>query len=532
MLFQTATFLIFFALVLGAYWALQHRLVWQNRLLLAASYLFYGWWDIRFLSLIVGGTALAFLLTPAVAGLRLSRAHLAQGVALAVAGAAISFAPNLATDWPYLALALGLIAAAALTVLFLDRMADAQARARIAMIIGVTALLCLIGVFKYFNFFADSFFRVASLFGGETTWTTRNIVLPIGISFFTFQIIGYLIDVRRGDFPPSASILTFASFVAYFPQLVAGPIERATRLYAQMMRSRTITRQGLTSGGLLFAWGWYKKVVVADNLAPIVNDVFARSSSATPGELAVGILAFAFQIYGDFSGYTDMARGVARMMGFDLMLNFKLPYFSRTPSEFWTRWHISLSSWLRDYLYIGLGGNRGSALLTYRNLFLTMLLGGLWHGAAWTFVAWGAFHGFILILYRLADVDRHWMSVIAQWRQDRPLAHWSAQFGLWAGMFLLTLVGWLFFRAEDMATVGHYLAGFAGGSGWSTGQWGALLLFTLPLVLVQIWQRSTGRLEFLWEAPPFLRFNLLLFLLFSILFLAPSETADFIYFAF
>ncbi len=532
MLFQTGTFLAFFAIVFAAYWALQHRLVWQNRLLLVASYVFYGWWDIRFLSLIVGGTALAFILTPAVAGLRLPRTQLLQGVALALAGAGVSFLPQLADTWPYFAAAIGLIAAAALAALLLDRIADPERRARIALVLGVTALLCLIGVFKYFNFFADSFWRVSSLLGAEVSWTTRNIVLPIGISFFTFQIIGYLVDVRRGDFPPSASILTFASFVAYFPQLVAGPIERAPRLYAQMMRPRTITREGLTSGALLFAWGWYKKVVVADNLAPVVNDVFASASTATPGELAVGLIAFAFQIYGDFSGYTDMARGVARMMGFDLMLNFKLPYFSRTPSEFWTRWHISLSSWLRDYLYIGLGGNRGSALLTYRNLFLTMLLGGLWHGAAWTFVAWGAFHGLILILYRLADVDRRWMPAIASWKPARPIAFWSAQAGLWTVMFALTLIGWLLFRAEDLTTVGHYLAGLAQPTGWTLGAWGTLGLFTIPLVLVQIWQRITGKLEFLWEAPPFVRFNLLLFLICSALFLAPSETADFIYFAF
>jgi D-alanyl-lipoteichoic acid acyltransferase DltB (MBOAT superfamily) len=531
MLFQTFTFFIFFALVFAAYWALQGRLQWQNRMLLVASYTFYAWWDVRFLILIVGGTAFAYILAPAVAGERIERRQLLEGLGLAAAGALVSFVPDLAEDWRHLLLSFALMGGTVLLVQLLNRLPDAR-RGRAALTAGIVANLALLGFFKYFNFFADSFVNIVGLFGGQVSWTTANIVLPIGISFFTFQKIAYLLDVWRRDFPPSRSILTFASFVAYFPQLVAGPIERAPNLYGQFLKPRRITAEGLSSGALLFLWGMYKKVVVADNLAPIVNDIFARAPTATTGELLVGILAFAFQIYGDFSGYTDMARGIARMMGFELMLNFKLPYFSRTPSEFWLRWHISLSSWLRDYLYISLGGNRGGALLTYRNLFLTMLLGGLWHGANWTFVAWGAFHGFILVAYRLADIDRRVMPRVDALTASNPAAGLAANFALWVPMFALTLIGWLFFRAADMATVGHYFAGLFSGFDMTAGDWGALAFFTLPLVAVQCWQRATGRLEFLAAAPGFVRLNLVLFLLFSLIFLAPREAADFIYFAF
>lgn len=531
MLFQTFTFFIFFAIVFTTYWALQRSLAWQNRMLLVASYVFYAWWDVRFLILIVGGTAFAYVIGPAVAGERIERRQLLEGLALALAGALVSFVPDLGSQWRHLLLSLALMGATVVLVGALNIM-DPVRRSRVALTSGIIANLGLLGFFKYFNFFADSFVRIAEMLGGQVTWTTANIVLPIGISFFTFQKIAYLLDIRRQHFAPSKSILTFASFVAYFPQLVAGPIERAPHLYGQFLKPRRITVEGLKTGSLLFLWGMYKKVVIADNLAPITNDIFGRASTATTGELIVGILAFAFQIYGDFSGYTDMARGIARMMGFELMLNFKLPYFSRTPSEFWERWHISLSSWLRDYLYISLGGNRGGALLTYRNLFLTMLLGGLWHGANWTFVAWGAFHGLILIAYRLADVDRRVMPRVDGWMQSNPVAGWSANIALWSVMSVLTLIGWLFFRAGDMATVGHYFAGLFSGFDLRAADWGTLAFHVVPLMLVQCWQRWTGRLEFLAAAPGFVRLNLVLFLLYSLVFLAPKEASDFIYFAF
>lgn len=531
MLFQTVPFFIFFAIVFGLYALLQGRLRWQNLLLLVASYAFYAWWDIRFLILIVGGTAFAYIIGPAVAGNRIGQKQLWEGLGLGLAGALVSFVPDLGANWQYLLLVLAALAGTILLAGALNHMPEAVRR-RTALIAGIVAYLALLGFFKYFNFFADTFVNIVQLFGGEVTWTTANIILPLGISFFIFQKIAYLIDIERGDFPPSADLIVFATYVAYFPPLIAGPIERPYNLYPQIERARRITREGISHGAMLFVWGMYKKVVIADNLSPVVNDVFARSGTATTGELLVGILAFAFQIYGDFSGYTDMARGVARMMGISLTLNFNLPYFSRTPSEFWTRWHISLSSWLRDYLYIGLGGNRGGAYKTYRNLFLTMLLGGLWHGANWTFLAWGAFHGLILIAYRLADVDRRVMPRVNGWMTTNPVAGYSANFLLVSLMFALTLLGWLLFRAPDLQTVGNYLAGLFSGFDMHSDHWGKLAMFTLPLILVQCWQRRTGILEFLAASPFFVRFNLLLFLLFSLLFLAPQGASDFIYFAF
>ena len=246
---------------------------------------------------------------------------------------------------------------------------------------------------------------LVSLAGISLSYATLNIVLPVGISFYTFQTMSYTIDVYNKKLKPSHSLIDVSAYVAFFPQLVAGPIERGAHLLPQFLKKRTITWENARSGVYLFIWGMFKKAVVADNLALIADPIFSDPSGLTSGELLVALLAFTFQIYCDFSGYSDMARGVARVMGFNLMINFNVPYVSLTPSEFWRRWHISLSSWLRDYLYIALGGNRGGKASTYRNLFLTMLLGGLWHGASWTFVAWGVTHGLVLILYRLLNID-------------------------------------------------------------------------------------------------------------------------------
>ena len=271
----------------------------------------------------------------------------------------------------------------------------------------------------------------------------------------------------------------------------------------------------------------FKKVVIADNLAKLVAPVFHDPTHATAGQLMVALLAFTFQILCDFSGYSDMARGLARVLGIDLMINFNIPYVSRTPSEFWTRWHISLSSWLRDYLYIPLGGNRGGKWLTYRNLFLTMLLGGLWHGASWTFVAWGAFHGSILIAYRLLGIDRY----VAEGETGTAAAA-VRDAGLIAVMFVLTVFGWLLFRSPDIATVEAFLHGIAAGHGWLDAPWRTLGFYIAPLLLVQAWQLYIRDLEFLPRLPRFAQLNVALFMVFALLFLAPSGAADFIYFDF
>ena len=388
MQFDSFVFPVFFALVLVTYWSLRAPRA-QNLLLLAASYLFYGWWDVRFLSLVAVSTVVDF----------------AIGRALA-------------------------------------RDDDARTRRR-WVTLSVAVNLGILGVFKYYGFFVDSALTALASIGVEAHVRTLQIVLPVGISFYTFQTLSYTIDVYRRQLEPARDPLAFACYVAFFPQLVAGPIERATRLLPQFSTPRTLTVEAWRSGATLIVFGFAKKIAIADNAAPYADYVFGLPHDALSGPLVVaGAVAFAVQIYADFSAYSDIARGTARWLGFELCVNFDQPYRSRTPSEFWRRWHISLSSWLRDYLYIPLGGNRGSEWFTYRNLMITMVLGGLWHGAAGNFVLWGIYHGAILGLYRFARVDDH----LPAWT---PPAKAAA--GL--GFFALTLYGWMLFRATTGAQI-------------------------------------------------------------------------------
>ena len=342
MVFNSLVFFVFFAVVYAAYRVLPHR--GQNWLLLVASYVFYGWWDWRF------------------AGLLAATSFFSWGSGLLIARCR----------------------------------ADGNARgAWWASFANIALNLGILGFFKYWNFFQESFAALFGRFGLGLEMRLLGIVLPVGISFYTFQALSYSMDVYRGQLEPTRDWVDFFAFVAFFPQLVAGPIERAGHLLPQMRNPRTVTREGVESGAWLAVWGLFKKVVVADNLSVLVDSTYG-AAGATGAMGLMATYAFAMQIYCDFSGYSDMARGLARMMGFELMENFRLPYFAANPKEFWARWHISLSTWLKDYVYIPLGGNRRGPRRQTANLFSTMLLGGLWHGAAWTFVAWGAFHGALL----------------------------------------------------------------------------------------------------------------------------------------
>ncbi|MFO1490970.1 MAG: MBOAT family O-acyltransferase [Kiritimatiellia bacterium] len=343
MVFNSFVFVLFFLVVYGLYVILRHRA--QNVLLLVASYVFYGWWDWRFLSLVFASTLLDY-----VCGLKI---------------------------------------------------VDDPVRRKLWIGISMTGNLGLLFFFKYFNFFAASTAALLHSLGLEAGWTTLNIVLPVGISFYTFQTMSYTLDIYRGTLAPTRSLLNFSLYVAFFPQLVAGPIERASHLLPQVEKPRRPTYQGLREGFWLILHGYLLKVVVADNLGPFADEIFNHPESARGLAVPLALAAFAFQIYGDFAGYSNIARGLCKWMGFDLMVNFRMPYFATNPSDFWRRWHISLSTWLRDYLYIPLGGNRGGPARTHRNLLLTMVLGGLWHGAAWHFVAWGLYHGLLLSGHRL-----------------------------------------------------------------------------------------------------------------------------------
>ena len=526
MLFQTPQFFVFFAVVMLFYTASLRHLRLQNAIVMVASYVFYAVWDLRFLSLIITATTVAYVAGLGASGARIEKRQLRDALLFLAAGSLISFGPGLPDTGTYLALCAGLGIAIAGFSTWANGV-SAERRQKASVVAGVIFNLALLGFFKYFNFFADSLADLARSLGTDLGYVTLKVVLPVGISFFTFQKLAYIIDIKRGRVTAATDLIKFGAFVAYFPQLVAGPIERAGHLMLQFDRPRRITFDGVSSGAALFLWGMYKKVVIADNVSPIANRVFDNYATMSSGELLVGLLAFTVQIFCDFSGYSDMARGLARIMGLDLMINFNIPYVSRTPSEFWERWHISLSSWLRDYLYIPLGGNRGGSILTYRNLFLTMLLGGLWHGASWNFVAWGAFHGGILIAYRLLNVDR-WLA--AQPREGAGAV--ARNIGLVAVMFALTLFGWLLFRAPDLATVGGFVSGLAGNGGWSVAPWGALAGFVAPLLFVQAWQLRRGELEFIPPLPGFIRLNVILFLIFSLVFLAPAAPSAFIYFDF
>jgi alginate O-acetyltransferase complex protein AlgI len=439
-LFNSFEFLIFLPIVLIVYYRLPHR--GQNAFLVLASCFFYASWDWRFLFPLLFSTSTDYLCAGRMAD---------------------SF----------------------------ERGEPATARTRYLLVSLVTNL-GLLGFFKYCNFFVDSFHDLGALFGLDLPNPALRVILPIGISFYTFQALSYTIDVYRGKLHATRSFWDFFLAVLFFPHLVAGPIQRAANLLTQVSGPRRTTQAQVVDGLHLISWGFFKKVVVADGLAAIVNPIFS-ASHATGGEALIAVYAFAFQIYCDFSGYTDIARGVAKLMGFEFVLNFNLPYFATNPSDFWQRWHISLSSWLRDYLYIPLGGNRGGSLRTCRNLALTMILGGLWHGAAWNFVAWGCYHGLLLVGHRLAQpaLARVTQVALGAWRVP-----WFALRLL--VMFHLTCYGWLLFRARsfnqiaDMSSaLAHPLARL------SVETLSQVAILCAPVLIVQVIQYRTGRLEFM-----------------------------------
>ena len=470
MAFNSLEFVGFLLVVLAVARLLQGRRLARNLALLLASYAFYACWDWRFLSLIWLSTGVDWL-----CGQRIHRAE----------------SPRAKRRW---------------------------------LLLSLTTNLGLLGVFKYFGFFADSLLALLAGLGVEPGWILPTIVLPVGISFYTFQTLSYTIDIHRGTLEPCESPVDFALFVAFFPQLVAGPIERAAVLLPQLAAPRPWSAAACGSGAWLLLTGLFKKVAVADGVAPYVDLIYgATASQPSAAELWLATALFAAQIYADFSGYTDIARGVARLLGIELMVNFDVPYASRDPSEFWRRWHISLSSWLRDYLYIPLGGNRGTPLLTYRNLFLTMLLGGLWHGARWNFVLWGAYHGALLCLYRAAGWSREPSTGV------RGLAQGVV-------FFALTLYGWLLFRCETLSQVAAFSAGlFTATGGWhaplevigDSARWG------LPALLVL---DAGARWPALQPRSPRLRFvgHALLagLLAFCILLGVDNEPVQFVYFQF
>ncbi|MBM3288921.1 MAG: MBOAT family protein [Candidatus Hydrogenedentes bacterium] len=400
MTFDSTIYAAFLPLVLAAYYVLNRTA--QNVLLLAASYLFYGWWDARFLGLLAFSTLVDY-----------------------VAGRGIEGAtPNGKRNW---------------------------------LAISIIVNLGVLAFFKYFRFFADSAAVLGEAVGWTIPRTTLDIVLPVGISFYTFQSMAYTIDVYRGHLKACRDPITFALYVSYFPQLVAGPIERASRLIPQLESRRRVRIEDWQEGLFLIAMGLFKKVGVSNALAPTVDAVFGYPAGADGLSLWLGVYAFAAQIYCDFSGYSDIARGSSRLMGIELMRNFRHPYFASTFREYWHRWHISLSQWLRDYVYIPLGGNRQGARPMVRNLLLTMTLGGLWHGAAWHFVAWGVWHGLLLVGERALPWNRGERTSVSR------IGRLAASILVFHGIAL----GWVLFRCESVADVHIMLTGIVT---WQTGE--------------------------------------------------------------
>jgi D-alanyl-lipoteichoic acid acyltransferase DltB (MBOAT superfamily) len=401
MLFNSIDFAIFLPIVFLLYWFVAYRdIKLQNALIVVASYIFYGWWDWRFLSLIFFSTVVDYLV-----------------------GCGLEKEKN-------------------------------RKKRKLLLWISIIINLGFLVVFKYYNFFLENFIEVFSFFGSPINPQGLNIILPVGISFYTFQTLGYTIDVYKGKLKPTKDFIAYMAFVSFFPQLVAGPIERATHLLPQFYKKRIFEYDKAVNGLKQILWGLFKKMVIADNAAELSNQIFNNSMNYNGSTLLLGALFFAFQIYGDFSGYSDIAIGTSRLFGFSLMQNFKFPYFSRDIAEFWRRWHISLSTWFRDYLYIPLGGSRGGTWMKIRNIFIIFMVSGFWHGANWTFVIWGVLHAFYFLPLLLLNKNRQNINTVAQGRY-LPSIREFFQMGV---TFILVVLAWIFFRAENIDHALSYLS--------------------------------------------------------------------------
>ncbi len=473
MVFNSLHFVWFFVVVYTLYRVLPHGA--QNWLLLVASYYFYAAWDWRFLGLLIASTLVDYSCGRALGGTR----------------------------------------------------SPATRRALLCASLGFN--LTLLGFFKYFNFFADSLHGVFGALGWQLDFVTVRVLLPVGISFYTFVTMSYVIDVYRREIEPTRDLLDFAVFVAYFPHLVAGPILRASRLLPQISSPRRVSREQIRDGLWLIAWGFFQKIFVADNLAGLVNQVFDPAAHPTGINVLLGTYAFAFQIYGDFAGYSNVARGTSKLMGIELVENFRFPYLVRSPQEFWRHWHISLSTWLRDYLYIPLGGNRGSAAQTNRNLLITMALGGLWHGAAWTFVLWGVYHGLLLIGFRAADRIR----AVHGWLTGSSA---TARVTSWAVMFHLTCFGWLIFRARSAGQLAAMAGRLAGSFSLSSVNFEGLLvplaMYVTPLLIVHGCEALYDDLLVVPRLPAGVRYSVYAATFYLTMLFGNFGGAEFIYFQF
>lgn len=478
MLFNSLDFAIFLPIVFLLYWFVAHKnLRTQNTLIVCASYVFYGWWDWRFLSLIIFSTVVDFFIG--------------------------KFLNNEEDEW----------------------------WRKLYLWTSISVNLGFLGFFKYYNFFVDNFIAAFSFFGSEISPNTLNILLPVGISFYTFQTLSYTIDVYKKKLPPTNDFISFAAYVSFFPQLVAGPIERATRFLPQFEVKRVFNYEDASNGMRQILWGLFKKIVIADNCAIYANDIFNNSADYSGSTLLVGAVFFAFQIYGDFSGYSDIAIGTARLFGFNLMKNFDYPYFSRDIAEFWRRWHISLSTWFRDYLYIPLGGSRGGLKVRIRNIFIIFIVSGFWHGANWTFIVWGTLNAIYFLPLMLTGRNRDNLEVVAQgktWPTLRELINILIT-------FLLTTLAWVFFRAEN---IGHAISYLFGIFTMDILKFPEVFSFQITILILMViiieyigreWEYGIEKLGLKWNLANRWAFYIFLIIL---MFLFHGEEQEFIYFQF
>ncbi len=469
MLFNSFEFLIFLFIVFILYWRMNNNLKLQNLLILVSSYVFYGWWDWRFLGLILLSTFVDYFV-----GIQIEKN-------------------------------------------------EAQIKKKWWLAFSMVFNLGLLGFFKYFNFFVSSWIDAFGLSHESSSNWMIQVILPVGISFYTFQTMSYSLDIYYKKLKPVHDFVTFAAFVSFFPQLVAGPIERASQLIPQISKKRYFNYESAIEGLILIVWGFFKKVVIADNLAPIVNDIFANYSSYSGGTLILGAVLFAFQIYGDFSGYSDIAIGTSKLFGIELMSNFRFPYFSRGIAEFWRRWHISLSTWFRDYLYIPLGGSKVGKLKSIRNVLIIFIVSGFWHGANWTFVAWGTIHGLLFMPIFMFGLNRkHVDSVVAQ---NSIFPNFKELVAM-TFTFILVTFAWIFFRAESIAHAFNYI----GSISLSSPAYKSALVYPLVLLCLEWINRKD-------ERRPFVGFNktvVLVCLFVAVLLFRHFDTSniEFIYFQF
>jgi len=482
MIFNSIDFAIFLPIVFILYWfATNKNLKLQNFLIVAASYLFYGWWDWRFLSLILFSTVVDYTV-----GRKL-------------------------------------------------RIEENQTKRKILLWTSILVNLGFLGFFKYYNFFLDNFITAFSFFGTEIKANSLNIILPVGISFYTFQTLSYTIDVYKRKLEPTTDFIAFSAFVSFFPQLVAGPIERATHLLPQFYKKRTFEYSKAVDGMRQILWGLFKKIVIADNCAEFANQIFNNSADLNGSTLVLGALFFTFQIYGDFSGYSDIAIGTSRLFGFDLMRNFNFPYFSRDIAEFWRRWHISLSTWFRDYLYIPLGGSRGGTWMKVRNTFAIFIISGFWHGANWTFIVWGALNAIYFLPLLLTNNNRNNLETVAQGKffpSIKELSYMMLTFGL-------TVFAWIFFRANNIGHAISYISEILSPSLFSIpkfiGMRSALTTIVLVVIFVLVeWKGREGQyaiahLGIKWKRP--IRYAMYYAIIIAIFWFGGKEQ-QFIYFQF